>query len=204
MIGERLKELRGKRTQEEIAMKIGVSRARYSHYENGRSEPDNETLRKIADVFNVSTDYLLGRTDDPEVYKDETPKYTTLELFSHRLGNARRDMNNKGGNSDRNFVANALGLTLDEYKKYEQETTIPDKYLLRKISKLLQVPIPYLLGETDDPTYTENELEFLSEYDELSLEELQKKYNLTVDGKPATQEELEGALAFIRSLRSLK
>ncbi|MGE6718681.1 helix-turn-helix domain-containing protein [Peribacillus frigoritolerans] len=63
MIGNKLKKLRGKRTQEEVALKIGVSRARYSHYENGRSEPDMEILQKMADYFNVSTDYLLGRTD---------------------------------------------------------------------------------------------------------------------------------------------
>lgn len=45
MLGGRLKSLRGKRTQEEVAKQIGVSRARYSHYENGRSEPDYETLK---------------------------------------------------------------------------------------------------------------------------------------------------------------
>ncbi|WP_442780418.1 helix-turn-helix domain-containing protein [Bacillus sp. Au-Bac7] len=69
MLPEILKELRGKVTQEEVAKQIGLSRARYSHYENGRSEPDNEMLQKIADYFNVSVDYLLGRTPikDPDV-----------------------------------------------------------------------------------------------------------------------------------------
>ncbi|QYY44724.1 helix-turn-helix domain-containing protein (plasmid) [Aneurinibacillus thermoaerophilus] len=66
MLGKRLKELRGKRTQEEIAKQIGLSRARYSHYENERSQPDHETLQKIADFHGVSIDYLLGRTDTPE------------------------------------------------------------------------------------------------------------------------------------------
>ncbi|MFS0766071.1 helix-turn-helix domain-containing protein [Peribacillus phoenicis] len=75
MIGSKLKKLRGKRTQEEVALKIGVSRARYSHYENGRSEPDMEILQKMADYFGVSTDYLLGRTNDynikETIYKNE-------------------------------------------------------------------------------------------------------------------------------------
>jgi transcriptional regulator with XRE-family HTH domain len=62
-LGDRLKKLRGNRTQDDISKKIGVSRARYSHYENGRSEPDTETLQKLADFFEVSVDYLLGRTD---------------------------------------------------------------------------------------------------------------------------------------------
>jgi HTH-type transcriptional regulator, competence development regulator len=65
MLTKRLKNLRGKTTQEEVAGRIGISRARYSHYENGRSEPDTETLNKLADYYDVSVDYLLGRTDDP-------------------------------------------------------------------------------------------------------------------------------------------
>jgi transcriptional regulator with XRE-family HTH domain len=71
MVGERLKKLRGNMTQEDIAKFLGISRARYSHYENGRSEPDNETLKKLADFFNVTTDYLLGRTDSPHGYTIE-------------------------------------------------------------------------------------------------------------------------------------
>lgn len=75
MLGTRLKELRGKITQEEVAEKIGVSRARYSHYENSRSEPDTEILNKLADYFKVSTDYLLGRTDDPSPIQREIIKH---------------------------------------------------------------------------------------------------------------------------------
>lgn len=80
MLSKRLKELRGKSTQEEIAGKIGISRARYSHYENGRSEPDTETLNKLADIFKVSTDFLLGRTNDPNktISEDGTKSSSTL------------------------------------------------------------------------------------------------------------------------------
>lgn len=61
MLTENLKKLRGKSTQEEIAKKLGISRARYSHYENGIREPDNEMLQLIASFHNVSVDALLGR-----------------------------------------------------------------------------------------------------------------------------------------------
>lgn len=64
-LGNRLKHLRGKRTQEEVANALGLSRARYSHYENDRVEPDNELLNRLADYFDTTIDYLLGRTDDP-------------------------------------------------------------------------------------------------------------------------------------------
>lgn len=65
MLGKRLVTLRGSRTQQEIADKLGISRARYSHYENNHVEPDNELLQKMADYFDVTTDYLLGRTNIP-------------------------------------------------------------------------------------------------------------------------------------------
>lgn len=72
MLGRRLKECRGKRTQEEISILLGISRARYSHYENQHVQPDNDMLQKMADLYNVSVDYLLGRTGDPEK-KGDTP-----------------------------------------------------------------------------------------------------------------------------------
>lgn len=51
-------------TQAEIANKINVSQQCYSDYENGKSDPDMNTLVMIADILQVSTDYLLGRTDE--------------------------------------------------------------------------------------------------------------------------------------------
>ncbi|MFD2611104.1 helix-turn-helix domain-containing protein [Paenibacillus gansuensis] len=51
-------------TQEELASRLGISRASLSHYETNRREPDYETLTKIADLFKVSIDYLIGRTSE--------------------------------------------------------------------------------------------------------------------------------------------
>ena len=53
-------------TQGDIAAVTGKTRQTVSQYYNGVSEPGYETLVKIADHFNVSTDYLLGRTEDPK------------------------------------------------------------------------------------------------------------------------------------------
>ncbi|MBZ4687319.1 MAG: Helix-turn-helix domain protein [Clostridiales bacterium] len=67
IIANRIKELRKSKnlTQIELAKQIGMSRAALSLYEIGKREPDSKTINKLADFFNVSTDYLLGRTDDP-------------------------------------------------------------------------------------------------------------------------------------------
>lgn len=67
MLGERLKKLRidKKLTQEQLGEKINVTKVSISGYENGNRSPDTETLQRLANYFNVSTDYLLGRTDNP-------------------------------------------------------------------------------------------------------------------------------------------
>lgn len=61
-----LKELRTKHgyTQNEIAKMLGISRAAYTNIENGKREPDFDTLNKLSNIFNVSSDYLLGRNSD--------------------------------------------------------------------------------------------------------------------------------------------
>lgn len=58
---EKLKELRLKRklTQEKLATILGIARTTYTQYETGASEPDFKMLKKIAEFFDVTTDYLL-------------------------------------------------------------------------------------------------------------------------------------------------
>lgn len=73
MIGSRIKTLRKSKsiTQDELALALGLSgKSAVSNYENGYSTPDNEMLSALADYFHVSTDYLLGRTDDPLPVRD--------------------------------------------------------------------------------------------------------------------------------------
>lgn len=62
---ERLRKLRSKKdyTQEEVSRLLGINRARYTQYELGSRKPDFETLRKLAELYNTSIDYLLGSTD---------------------------------------------------------------------------------------------------------------------------------------------
>ncbi|MEK5332702.1 helix-turn-helix domain-containing protein [Lysinibacillus sp. FSL W8-0992] len=82
MLGKKLKNLRGKRTQEEIAKAVGLSRARYAHYENDIREPDLETLERFADFFDVSIDYLLGRTEKQNLTHQE-PEDADFQAFAN-------------------------------------------------------------------------------------------------------------------------
>lgn len=62
---ERLKTLREDKgfTQQHLSEVLNVSSGAVSHYENGTREPTIETLIRMADVLNVSVDYLVGTTD---------------------------------------------------------------------------------------------------------------------------------------------
>lgn len=51
-------------TQQEVANFLDVTRQCYGHYESGRRDIDNDMLVRLADWYEVSTDYLLGRSND--------------------------------------------------------------------------------------------------------------------------------------------
>ena len=51
--------------QKDIASSIGLSLRAYQYYEKGQKEPTLSVLLRLADYFDVSLDYLVGRSDDP-------------------------------------------------------------------------------------------------------------------------------------------
>ncbi|WP_130858989.1 helix-turn-helix domain-containing protein [Gracilibacillus phocaeensis] len=66
---ERLRDTReeaGYEKQEDLAKLLNMSTAGYSYYETGDREPPLKTLRKIADILDVSIDYLLDKIDTPQ------------------------------------------------------------------------------------------------------------------------------------------
>jgi transcriptional regulator with XRE-family HTH domain len=78
---ERLRELRKEMnlTQEELANKLNLTKANISKYETGRIEPNIETINFLAKFFNVSVDYLLGRTDVRSPHSDAENELTEEE-----------------------------------------------------------------------------------------------------------------------------
>lgn len=89
----KIKELRQKKgiNQAELAKVFGVSQQTISSYEKGIREPDIETLNNLSDFFNVSLDYLLGKTNIPDTvetlalsrkdgYEDDLPEEAKKEI----------------------------------------------------------------------------------------------------------------------------
>lgn len=66
---ERLTELRKMRhlTQKQVAEGANLTEIAVQNYESGRRKPNYDSLIALADFFDVSLDYLVGRSDNPEV-----------------------------------------------------------------------------------------------------------------------------------------
>ena len=67
----RIRDLREDRdmSQKEIAQMLGMSQTGYSKYETGENDIPTQILIKLADFYNTSIDYMLGRTDISAPYK---------------------------------------------------------------------------------------------------------------------------------------
>lgn len=65
MLYERIRELRTDNdiSQKQVSKYLNIAQRTYSHYENGDRNIPNELLCELADYYNVSTDYLLNRTN---------------------------------------------------------------------------------------------------------------------------------------------
>lgn len=86
-----LKSLRTGSTlsQQELASRLGISKSAVSMYEQGRREPDFDVLKRIADIFHVEIDYLLGRNETlPE---DFSPVTIAAHLDTSDLTQAELD-----------------------------------------------------------------------------------------------------------------
>lgn len=90
---QNLKKLRTKKglTQSQLAGVLGISQQSINKYENQNAEPDIETLKNLADLFNTSIDYLVGHTEiDHKIEKTE--KYD-LNYDEIQLINGYRKLN---------------------------------------------------------------------------------------------------------------
>jgi len=77
LLGKRITALRKEAglTQEQLAKRLNITRSALSQYELGSRNPDYDLLLKIADFFEVTVDYLLGKPKSESVIKEEKASY---------------------------------------------------------------------------------------------------------------------------------
>lgn len=93
--GDRLKELRKQigLNQAELAEKMSVTKSVISYYENRERSPSPEILIKLASIFHVSTDYLLGLENEQVLNVSDLNK-EDIELLQHTLEALKNKNNN--------------------------------------------------------------------------------------------------------------
>lgn len=87
ILAERIKHARiakGK-TQEEMAYLIGITRATYGYYENGKVLPPVDKLVKLAKYFHVSLDHLVGIDDDQKAIAEKIIELSNMMLSSTNI-----------------------------------------------------------------------------------------------------------------------
>ncbi|MCY9376484.1 helix-turn-helix domain-containing protein [Bacillus sp. T17B1] len=72
MYGQRLRQLRKahKYTMEDIGRKLGIAKSSYGGYEAESKKPPLDKLTQLAEIYDVSVDYIIGVTDDPDPKKE--------------------------------------------------------------------------------------------------------------------------------------
>jgi len=99
IFGERLRELRKKRgiTQKQLATKFKISESAVGMYERGEREPPLELINRLADFFDVPTDWLLGRSDtlNPISNRENNKKLADLDENVYALARNLQDLDSE-------------------------------------------------------------------------------------------------------------
>lgn len=123
-------------SQKQAAIELGISQALLSHYEKGIRECGLNFLVKIADYYNVSCDYLLGRTPEPE------GKVITIEDIPDDDGNNTLGMPSPEIiNFNRRIINNSISLLFSLAQKAGSITLIKEvsSYLMLSVYKLFRI-----------------------------------------------------------------
>lgn len=152
---EKLKELRKKRgyTQSELAKYMNMRQGSYAKWETGMTEPRIESLIKLADILDTTTDFLLGKTNidfgnDSKVYEEykellsqNKKEEEKKNLFSVRL----KELRLQHGFSQEE-LAEKIGIKQNSYSDWEHGKCKPNYEKLEKIADFFGVSLDWLFG----------------------------------------------------------
>lgn len=135
---QRIRHLREDRdlTQARVAKMLDMSQTGYSKYETGENDIPTAVLIRLSEFYHVSTDYLLGLTD---------------QLPGEPLFLARIRLLREEHDWTQQQVANRLHVHRRTYDAYEAGVTDVPVEILIALARLYNVSTDYLLGESNDP-----------------------------------------------------
>ncbi|MCM1179943.1 MAG: helix-turn-helix domain-containing protein [Clostridium sp.] len=153
MIGIRIKQLREELgiTQSELGKKLGVVKQTISSWENDVSNPNNEAIALMANIFNVSTDYLLGNSNNSSLRESLSENSSSyFFFFDEMLKNVFTTRFKKVLDARSislaqfSVISNIDNAKCEDYFNGKYEPSLED---LITISQTLNVSTDYLLGQ---------------------------------------------------------
>lgn len=155
MIGKNIRKLRIEKgiTQSSLSNYLGLTPKMISFYELGERFPPHDIIIKLADYFDVSTDYLLGRSGikNPEKMLtdysllNESPQvYIKTDALTSSIGKRIHDKRAESNMSAEN-LADALGISEKELGEYERGIHPPSARILIALSHVFHVSADWLL-----------------------------------------------------------
>lgn len=151
--GDRLRLLRKemKLTQDELAETFHINKSSISRYENNCQLPEYDLLQKIADFFNVSLDYILGKTDiaNINIHLDNIKSILNHEpSCTKTFGDTLELLRLKNGWTQTE-LAKILSVAKGTVSNWENNNRFPDKNMLINLADIFNVSIDLLLGRTE-------------------------------------------------------
>lgn len=123
-------------SQRELSEKLNVGTSTLSQYENNIRVPSDEIKIKIADYFNVTVDYLLGRANNPKLsHKEERDIQRELSQWREELDQGTLQMKLDGNEVDeevKQFIIDSMEDTLTLARIKAKEKFTPNKYKKKK------------------------------------------------------------------------
>lgn len=156
LFGEKLKYLRFQSSfiQAELARNLGISRSYLNNLEAGRKFPSLEIVLKVANLFKVTTDYLI--VDDVEV--NEPQKYEPVTGEPHNHANSfgsRLQLLRQKNKMTQVELTNHLGIRSQAHiSLLENGQNEPSLSLILQLAKLFHVSTDYLLRDSSDVDYS--------------------------------------------------
>ncbi|GED14953.1 helix-turn-helix domain-containing protein [Aneurinibacillus migulanus] len=143
-LGERLRKARERANLKQIQVyeHTNINNKTLSRYERGGSEPDIDTIKTLAELYDVSLEWLLTGEEN----NDNLHNKNDFKIFAYRLKRQREEIN-----LSIEELAQIIGLTPYTIEKFEEgRGGLPGQKTLDKIASALGVTRDYLLGYTDD------------------------------------------------------
>jgi len=134
-------------TQGEVARELYINQNNLSRYETSVTEPDIETLTRLAKFYGVTVDWLIGHGDYPGRLCESS--WDGLETFTHDFPKKLKTARQKKGLSQ-DKVARILGIPQSNIAKYETGKLEPSITTLAKLTMFYDVKADWLLGLEDE------------------------------------------------------